>query len=204
MSDQLNKITRENLYVAVWAKTLKSLAKEWNTTYLRLAQSCQEMEIPRPSQGYWQAIALGHTVKKMPLPASTENIPQEIELLPQGMRRIKTSKKEQVPLLVEVMRSPLEAPKIHTQAVDLAQAAEKAILDLLRQARKINFWSARMFHRLRPDELTNLLGLEPGSKIAESRLIRAIKNVRKEFKSFQVNVEEIPDRYNPSLAQLSA
>jgi hypothetical protein len=198
MSGQDKIITREELYEAVWSKTLKTLAQEWNTTYLRLAQACQEMEIPRPSQGHWQAIALGHTIEKPPLPARTEITPQQLVLLPQGVRQVKTPTPKENPTVADAVRKLPEIPNTPRQQVNLSQAAEEAILDLMRQAKKIDFWRDKLLHRMRPYELTGWLGLEEGIKFAESRLLGAIKNVRKEFKSFQVKVEETQNQYRQS------
>jgi len=38
MAGPSTTITRDQLYEAVWSKPLKSLAEEWNTTYLRLVE----------------------------------------------------------------------------------------------------------------------------------------------------------------------
>jgi len=37
-------VTREELYEAVWSKTLKALAQEWNTTREQLLLACKRME----------------------------------------------------------------------------------------------------------------------------------------------------------------
>ena len=68
MNQPSKRVNREELYEAVWSRTIKALAQEWNTTYLRLVQACEEMEVPRPSQGHWQLVARGLAIEKEPLP----------------------------------------------------------------------------------------------------------------------------------------
>ena len=49
--DRLGKrITRIELYEAVWSKTFKALAQEWNTTHEQLLKACRTMNVPRPNQ----------------------------------------------------------------------------------------------------------------------------------------------------------
>lgn len=195
MNGQEKKVTREELYEAVWSKTLKTLAHEWNTTYLRLAQACQEMEIPRPGQGHWQAIALGHTVEKPPLPERTENIPQELVLLPQGFRPVKNPMAKKITAVVEVVQKLPETPKMPEQHASLSQAADGVILDLLRQARKIDFWTATISKKVYPYELTRWFGLDKNSKVTDASLASALKKVRKEYQCFRVEVGESRENY---------
>jgi hypothetical protein len=195
MNGQEKKITREELYEAVWSKTLKTLAHEWNTTYLRLVQACQEMDIPRPSQGYWQLIALGHTVEKTPLPDRTERIPQELVLLPQGVRPVKIPAAKNVAAVAEAVQKPPETPKVPGQQANLSQAAEGVILDLLRQARKIDFWTATISKKGYPYELARWFGLDKNSKVTDASLVSALKKVRKEYRCFRVEVGESRDGY---------
>jgi hypothetical protein len=94
MSTQQKTITREELYAAVWSKTLKALAIEWNTTYLHLVRACDVMEVPRPSPSYWPSLALGYMVEKEPLNACTEDTPNEWVLLPPSIREKKSPSKK--------------------------------------------------------------------------------------------------------------
>ena len=55
-------VTREELYEAVWSKTLKALAQEWSTTHEQLLVACKKMDVPRPNQRYWPLISWGHRV----------------------------------------------------------------------------------------------------------------------------------------------
>ena len=89
MNTTEKSITRDELYTAVWSKTLKALASEWNTEYLRLVQACEKLAVPRPGQNYWPNIALGRTVEKEPLGVRPENIPNEWVLLPPRVREKK-------------------------------------------------------------------------------------------------------------------
>jgi hypothetical protein len=76
MREPAKKITREELYEAVWSKPIKSLEQEWNTTHLQVVQACLEMDVPRPSQGHWQMVALGSPVERDPLPERTRHPPR--------------------------------------------------------------------------------------------------------------------------------
>src|SRR5690348_5591284 len=87
INESAKRITREELYLAVWSKPLKALAHEWNTNSFRLVQACQEMEVPRPSQGHWQLIARGQTIEMEPLPARTSNVPADFLFTAEGVRQ---------------------------------------------------------------------------------------------------------------------
>jgi hypothetical protein len=195
MSSPEKKVTREELYEAVWSKTLKNLAQEWNTTYSRLVQACHEMDIPRPGQGYWQVIALGHTVQKSPLTPRTENIPHELVLLPQGVRPVKIPTAKEIPGVVEAVQKPPEPPEAPRQHKSLSEAADDAILDLLRQARKIDFWAATISETAYPYALKRWVGLDDSSRVTDASLVSALKKVRREYRSFRVEVGESRENY---------
>ncbi len=219
MSEPAKKITRQELYTAVWSRPIKTLAQEWNTTYLRVVQACLEMEVPRPCQGHWQMIALGRTVASDPLPEREKTIPSEVELLPRGVRREKKGasaeaapvdvaepKGQEVPKVTTArqdldVKSPV--PKTAGQEFDLSRAAEQAVLDIIRQARRIDFWEGTISECHRPCWLAEWLGLEEGVRVPEGRLVSLLKSGRKEYRTFQVKVEETKDRYNPSELLLS-
>src|SRR5688572_8129447 len=91
MNQPARPIKREELYEVVWSKPIKALAEEWNTTYARLVQACDTMEVPRPTQGHWQLVARGASIQREPLPEPTGDIPTEWPLLPLGVREAKTA-----------------------------------------------------------------------------------------------------------------
>lgn len=138
MNQPAKTITREELYEAVWSNTIKRLAQEWNTTYLRLVQACQEMEVPRPSQGHWQLVARGKTIEKEPLPDRTGNIPNELVFLPQGATPVaggtvpkkqgaKPKPAEQTENVETEKQPKVEVPKDLSNAHHLVKLTKKAL-----------------------------------------------------------------------------
>ena len=75
------RVTREELYEAVWSKTIKALVREWKTNYLQVNEACRRLQVPRPKQGYWQWIMRGRLVKRKPLRRPTRRLPAEWVLL---------------------------------------------------------------------------------------------------------------------------
>lgn len=62
------KIGREALYAEVWAEPMTTVAKRYAVSSNYLARICERLNIPRPSRGYWQQVAVGITVERDPLP----------------------------------------------------------------------------------------------------------------------------------------
>jgi hypothetical protein len=81
------RVTREELYEAVWLKTLKALAKEWNTTRDHLLLACKKINVPRPDQKYWPLLSWGNRVSKKRLPRRGRRTPGETLLLARGRVR---------------------------------------------------------------------------------------------------------------------
>lgn len=213
MNQPAKKVTREELYEAVWSRTLTTLACEWNTTYLRLVQACDEMEVPRPSQGYWQLIALREQVAKEPLPERKDHVPNEWVLLPHGVRQEKTEQRRTVAVEIVAQKEkdgsevierqrleekvpPTSVPITTGQEPDLRKATERAVLDMIRQAVKIDFWVDKISEGVYPVGLSRWLGMDGAVKVPEGRLLSAVKNTRKEYRCFQVRVEETKERYD--------
>jgi hypothetical protein len=80
-------VTREELYEAVWSRTLKALAQEWNTTHEQLLQACRKMNVPRPNQRYWALVSWGQRVGRRALPRRSRKTPGEVLLPPRGRGR---------------------------------------------------------------------------------------------------------------------
>jgi hypothetical protein len=84
MSDQESKITREELYSMVWTRSFVRLANELGYSYPELVTLCADLNIPRPSGGYWYRLAHGGAEDQTPLPTSPPGKPTEI---PYGPRK---------------------------------------------------------------------------------------------------------------------
>lgn len=72
-SDQvssLNKMSREELYEAVWSEAMSTLAPKLGISDVGLKKRCSNLGIPTPTRGYWAKLQNGKKVKKELLPAS--------------------------------------------------------------------------------------------------------------------------------------
>lgn len=58
------QINRSELYTLVWDKPLKRIAESYGVDAIRLANACDEFDIPRPLPGYWQKIEYGKPVEQ--------------------------------------------------------------------------------------------------------------------------------------------
>lgn len=67
-NQRLVVVTRELLHSHVWSKPLKDLAAEFMLTEQILIAKCIELQVPRPMQGYWSAVAKGNPPAIPPLP----------------------------------------------------------------------------------------------------------------------------------------
>jgi hypothetical protein len=113
------------------------------------------MEVPRPSQGYWQLVARGLSIEKEPLPDRTGKVPDELVLLPRGVRSEKREAAEEAVSVAKAepkvaaaltvldgadagQGAATSAP-LESQDPDLRATAERAVLDVIRQATRIGF-----------------------------------------------------------------
>jgi hypothetical protein len=84
MSDPEQKIAREELHSMVWTRPFVRLAKELGYSYLELVAICEDLNIPRPSGGYWGRLERGLAEGRVPLPPVPPGKPTQIQL---GSRR---------------------------------------------------------------------------------------------------------------------
>lgn len=61
-------VTREKLYEEVWAEPMTTVAKRYEVSSNYLARVCEQLDVPRPTRGYWQQRAVGAEVEQPPLP----------------------------------------------------------------------------------------------------------------------------------------
>ncbi len=61
-------ITREELYEAVWAESVQSLARALGISDVGLAKICKKLNVPRPGRGYWAKSPAARKLLKRPLP----------------------------------------------------------------------------------------------------------------------------------------
>jgi len=85
-------VTRQELYEKVWQMSLKQLATEWGTSYVRLIAACEVMNVPRPPGGHWVRLSLGLPVEEFRLPEAGPGTPTEVKLEPQLSRAQRATK----------------------------------------------------------------------------------------------------------------
>ncbi|HVY31029.1 MAG TPA: hypothetical protein VHB79_30950 [Polyangiaceae bacterium] len=61
-------ISRDKLYAEVWAEAMTTVAKRYDVSSNYLARICEQLNIPRPSRGYWAQRAAGAKVEVPELP----------------------------------------------------------------------------------------------------------------------------------------
>ena len=67
MTDKVT-ITREDLYKFVWEESLGKIAKRYGISPTEITVACNKLDIPKPQQGHWTKIDLGHQILKPELP----------------------------------------------------------------------------------------------------------------------------------------
>jgi hypothetical protein len=175
-------ITREELYERIWKLPATKLAKELGISDVALAKICRKLNVPKPGKGHWRLVQLGWEVERPPLPElAEEGASKETIIDPEPHRTRRVDKKPAAPSV------PAEAEVVSAPS----GAAERGVLDLIRQATRIDFWRESISRELYPGNLAVWLGVGA----AESTLERAVKDVRKEYSTFRVEVKDERDRY---------
>jgi len=77
----LKNVTRSQLYELVWTKPATKIAKEFEVSDVWISKVCKRANIPKPPQGYWQALAVGKTVNRPALPPSPPLQPENVAVL---------------------------------------------------------------------------------------------------------------------------
>ena len=72
---------RTKLYDELWEKPTVQLAKEYGISDVGLGKVCRQLNIPKPSRGYWRRKEMGLTVVRQPL-HPMEIVPRVISHLP--------------------------------------------------------------------------------------------------------------------------
>jgi hypothetical protein len=67
--EQDREITREELHQLVWSKPTRVAAKEFGLSDVGLAKICRKPGVKKPPRGFWEKIASGMRMKKLPLGA---------------------------------------------------------------------------------------------------------------------------------------
>jgi len=95
-------VDRHELYRRVWTTPATRLAKEFGISNVGLAKICQRHEIPLPPRGYWQRLAFGKRVRKVPLPKSDDATLAEVRIFRQQFFSDIESPSESVPKKLQI------------------------------------------------------------------------------------------------------
>jgi len=71
------KITREELYEAVWSEPIHQLSKALGISDVGLAKACKKLNVPVPGRGYWAKSRASRKLLRVPLPALKHGAPTE-------------------------------------------------------------------------------------------------------------------------------
>jgi len=63
-----SRLSRIELYELVWSEPMRSLARKFNVSDVRLGKICRQEDIPLPGVGYWAKRAAGKSVMLPPMP----------------------------------------------------------------------------------------------------------------------------------------
>lgn len=76
-------LSRKELYELVWTTPMVRLSEQFGLSDQGLAKKCKKHNIPRPPQGYWGKLEYGKSVKKTPLPSSSDSSHETIDFYTQ-------------------------------------------------------------------------------------------------------------------------
>jgi hypothetical protein len=62
MSQDILKLTREQLYALVWSKPVSELAKDFGISDVGLAKRLRKLNVPVPGRGYWARVSAGQPI----------------------------------------------------------------------------------------------------------------------------------------------
>ena len=70
--DNIHRFTRNDLYELIWSQPTIKIAEKYDISDTWLAKICKEMEVPKPSRGYWTKTQAGSKLKKPTLPKTSK------------------------------------------------------------------------------------------------------------------------------------
>jgi hypothetical protein len=166
-----NIIKREELYERIWKLPATKLAKELGISNVALAKLCRKLNVPKPGPGHWRLVQLGWEIERPQLPALEDRTTAAAISNPESHA---TGKDE--------TRTASALPPTTEALLEPEEAAERAVLDMVRQAPRIDFWRESISREVYPGGLARWLEVEAGDKTLE----RVVNNVRKEYRTFRL------------------
>lgn len=82
MQQKARRVTREELYAAVWQKPMSRLADDFGITGNGLAKICDRLDVPYPPRGYWAKKEAGKPVVTFKLPSRKDGVPAATDIHP--------------------------------------------------------------------------------------------------------------------------
>lgn len=103
------RIRAKDLYDAVWAKPVRTLAKEWGLSDVGLAKVCRKYGIPLPRVGHWAKVTVGRGYPRPPY-TGDPNIEISFEGTPSLKRPVLTQEAQQklAPAVKAIADLPVE------------------------------------------------------------------------------------------------
>lgn len=159
MAPMVTTISRDQLYAEVWAEAMTAVAKRYDVSSNYLARICEQLNIPRPSRGYWAQKSAGAKVEVPELPEPDPG--DDVEWVRGGdpyNRRIPAPKFTGVP---RRQTRSAERPKTHPSLVSVREDFEDS-----RVKRYDNDGYLRPKARDLPDIFVSKEALAPALKLA--------------------------------------
>jgi hypothetical protein len=127
-------LSRAELYEKIWNIPTTKLAKEVGLSDVALGKICKKYSIPKPPLGYWAKLAHGKTVARPPLPNTSDNRLEVIEirkrpLVSAGLKPQSTEQEKETPIVVpERLTSPHPLVRATIDALKNSTPDETGIL----------------------------------------------------------------------------
>ena len=67
---KMKPFSRKLIYDEIWKNGATKTAKQFNVSYSKFKEACEQSKIPLPSQSYWASLSVGKQVEQQPLPLS--------------------------------------------------------------------------------------------------------------------------------------
>ncbi|WP_394825002.1 hypothetical protein [Pendulispora albinea] len=84
MSDELVRLTREELFDLVWSTPMSRLADRFGVSDVALSKTCRRYDVPTPGRGYWAQLAAGQKPARAKLLKSSNTEPIVFRKIAEG------------------------------------------------------------------------------------------------------------------------
>ena len=180
------KITREELYERIWKLPATRLARELGISDVAVTKLCRKLNVPKPGPGHWRLIQLGWEIERPALPALEEG-PAAATTDPEPQRAAKAAETPTAP----------PAPAAPEAVLGPEEAAERGVLDIIRQATRINFWWESISREEYLGGLPGWLEVKAGEKTLERALSCVFPFPRRENPPWPTQLSGKPSPESP-------